>query len=48
MDRIELQNRMTELEKQISMLPPGSVTKKTIKGKDYFYHRWTENKRRRE
>lgn len=48
MDRIELQNRMTELEKQISMLPPGGITKKTIKGKDYFYHRWTENKRRRE
>ena len=48
MDRVELQNRMTELEQQISMLPPGSVTKKTIKGKEYFYHRWTEHKQRRE
>lgn len=48
MDRIELQNRVTELEQRISMLPPGSVTKKTIKGKEYFYHRWTENKQRHE
>ena len=48
MDRVELKNRMTELEQRISMLLPGSVTKKTIKGKEYFYHRWTENKRRRE
>lgn len=29
-------------------LPAGSVTKKTVRGKDYFYHRWTENKKRRE
>lgn len=37
-----------ELEQQISALPAGSVTKKTVNGKDYFYHRWTENKKRRE
>lgn len=48
MDRIELQNRVAELEQRISMLPPGSVTKKRIKEKEYFYHRWTENKQRRE
>ena len=39
---------MAELEQQIDNLPAGSITKKIIKGKEYFYHRWTENKKRRE
>lgn len=40
--------RIEELEQQIAQLPAGSVTKKTINGREYFYHRWTENKKRRE
>ena len=48
MDLSEMQTRAAELEQQISALPAGSVTKKTVNGKDYFYHRWTENKKRRE
>ena len=48
MDLSEMQTRAAELEQQISNLPAGSVTKKTVGGKDYFYHRWTENKKRRE
>ena len=48
MELSELQAKMTELEQQIAELPAGSVTKKTINGKAYFYHRWTENKKRRE
>ncbi|MDD7077504.1 MAG: ATP-binding protein, partial [Lachnospiraceae bacterium] len=48
MDLSEMQTRAAELEQQISALPAGSVTKKTVSGKDYFYHRWTENKKRRE
>ena len=48
MDLSEMQTRSAELEQQISALPAGSVTKKTVSGKDYFYHRWTENKKRRE
>ena len=44
----EMQTRAAELEQQISALPAGSVTKKTVNGKEYFYHRWTENKKRRE
>ena len=48
MDLSEMQTRVAELEQQISALPAGSVTKKTVRGKDYFYHRWTENKKRRE
>ena len=48
MERSKIQARAKELEQQISALPAGSVTKKTVNGKDYFYHRWTENKKRRE
>ena len=40
--------RIAELEHQIAELPAGSVTKKTVNGKDYYYHRWTEEKKRRE
>ena len=48
MDLSEMQTRVAELEQQISALPAGSITKKTVNGKEYFYHRWTENKKRRE
>ena len=48
MDLSEMQTRAAELEQQISFLPAGSITKKTVNGKEYFYHRWTENKKRRE
>ena len=48
MDLSEIQARAAELEQQISALPAGCITKKIVNGKDYFYHRWTENKKRRE
>ena len=48
MELSEMQARAAELEQQISFLPAGSSTKKTVNGKEYFYHRWTENKKRRE
>ena len=48
MDSFEIQKRMEELEQQIAGFPVGSVTKKTVNGKEYFYHRWTENGKRRE
>lgn len=48
MELFEMQERAAELEQQISALPAGSITKKTVNGKEYFYHRWTENKKRRE
>ena len=38
--------RIAQLEKEISSLPPGSVSIKTVSGRQYYYHRWTENKRR--
>ena len=48
MELSELQAKIADLEQQIAELPAGSVTKKTINGNAYFYHRWTENKKRRE
>ena len=48
MDLCEMQTRAAELEQQISVLPAGSITKKSVNGKEYFYHRWTEDKKRRE
>lgn len=48
MELSELQAKIADLEQQIAELPAGSVTKKTINGNMYFYHRWTENKKRRE
>lgn len=48
MDLSEMQEQAAELEQQISALPAGYITMKTVNGKEYFYHRWTENKKRRE
>lgn len=45
---MELRNRILELERQIANLPTGSITKKNVNGKEYFYHRWTEDKKRKE
>ena len=48
MNSAEIKARITELETQISNLPAGSVAGKTINGKEYFYHRQTENGKRHE
>ena len=44
----ETNNRIAEFQEKIASLPIGSITKKTVNGKTYFYHRFTENKKRRE
>ena len=44
----DILNRIAELEAQIAALPAGSITKKTVSGKVYYYHRWTEDKKRKE
>ena len=44
----ETNNRISEFQEKIASLPIGSITKKTVNGKTYFYHRFTENKKRRE
>ncbi len=35
----ELMNKISEVEREIDVLPEGSITKKKIKEKEYFYHR---------
>ncbi len=44
-DRVE---RINEIEREIALLPPGSIVAKKIKGKEYYYHRITQNQKRRE
>ena len=43
-----LYNQIAEIEREIAVLPEGSVTKKKIKDKDYYYHRIIRNGKRRE
>ena len=46
MNQKKIVEKINELEKEIALLPSGSITKKTIKGNEYFYHRITQNKKR--
>ena len=46
MGQEELMNQIAELEREIALLPEGSITKKKIKDKEYFYHRVTRNGKR--
>lgn len=48
MTQSEIELRIKALEQQVAALLPGSVATKTVNGREYFYHRWTENKKRRE
>lgn len=36
-------DRISKLKKMIAELPAGSISRKTINGKVYFYHQWQEN-----
>lgn len=42
------QAKREELIRQIASLPTGSLTKKTVKGREYWYLRVKENGKRRE
>jgi hypothetical protein len=46
MQQENLINSIAELEREIAVLPEGSITKKNIKGKDYYYHRVNRNGKR--
>ena len=39
----DINNQIFELEKQISSLPVGYISKKLINGKERYYQQWTEN-----
>ncbi len=43
-----IQEKIAALEERIARFPKGTIGRKTVNGKEYFYLRWTENKRRRE
>ena len=43
MNNREQLRRITELTEQIAGLPKGYLSKKTIGGKVYYYHQWSEN-----
>lgn len=46
MNQLEIMNQINELEREIASLPPGNIAVKKIKGKEYYYHRFTiEGKR---
>ena len=45
MTQSEIELRIKALEQQVAALLPGSVAKKTVNGREYFYRRWTENKK---
>ena len=48
MDDPDIKFIIEELEKEISLLPPGSVAVKRLDGKEYYYHRVSHNGRRTE
>ncbi|MBR5318828.1 MAG: AAA family ATPase [Peptococcaceae bacterium] len=48
MNQSELIQRIDEIEREIALLPPGSIALKKIKGKEYYYHRIIHNKKRTE
>lgn len=48
MGQEELMSKIAELERAIAILPEGNITKKKIKGKEYFYIRVTQNGKRSE
>lgn len=48
MDQLEMMRRIDELEREIASLPPGSVAVKKVKGKEYYYHRFTSAGKRSE
>ena len=46
MEQETLIERITDLEREISLLPEGSITKKKIREKEYYYHRITRDGKR--
>lgn len=48
MEQAEILKRIDELEREIAILPSGSIAVKRINDKEYYYHRINENGKRRE
>ena len=48
MEQVEIIQQISELERAIAALPPGSIAAKKVKDKTYYYHRYTANGKRTE
>ena len=48
MNNADINAQIAELEREIAALPAGNISKKKINGKDYYYHRITQNGKRTE
>lgn len=48
MKELEILQRIDDIEREIASLPQGSITTKRVKGNEYYYHRITIDKKRRE
>lgn len=48
MDNFDVINRIDELEREIAALPQGGIAIKRVRGKEYYYHRITQNRKRSE
>ena len=48
MDKNDILARIADLEREIAALPPGSVSAKKVRGKEYYYHRYTFDGKRSE
>ncbi len=48
MSEKNIYDQIAKLEREIALLPPGSITKKKIRDKEYYYHRITINGKRTE
>lgn len=48
MEQNEIISKLNEIERELAILPAGYITKKTIKGRDYYYLRVLNNGRRTE
>ena len=46
MENEKIKQKIDQIEKQIDKLPKGNIGTKNIKGKTYYYHRYTENNKR--
>lgn len=48
MDQFDILERIAQIEREIAALPPGTVSTKKVRGKEYYYHRFTRNGKRSE
>lgn len=48
MDTNELKEQLAKLDEQIDALPRGSISAKKVNGHTYYYHRWYEEKTKKE